>query len=48
MRGYGRDVPAPNTGDEVPLPSNGVTYVVRVGDTVRRPVRPFTATVQAT
>lgn len=29
------------------LASDGVTHVVRVGDTVRRPVRPFTATVQA-
>ncbi len=47
MRGYGRDAPARNTCDEVPLASDGVTYVVRVGDTVRRPVRPFTATVQA-
>lgn len=29
------------------LSSGGVTHVVRIGDTVRRPVRPFTATVQA-
>jgi hypothetical protein len=29
------------------LASEGVTRVVRIGDTVRRPVRPFTATVQA-
>ncbi|MPZ72861.1 MAG: phosphotransferase [Nitriliruptorales bacterium] len=29
------------------LATGGVTHVVRVGDTVRRPVRPFTATVQA-
>jgi Phosphotransferase enzyme family len=29
------------------LSEGGVTRVVRVGDTVRRPVRPFTATVQA-
>jgi aminoglycoside phosphotransferase (APT) family kinase protein len=34
--------------DEVPLVGDGVTPgVVRIGDTVRRPVRPFTATVQA-
>jgi hypothetical protein len=30
-----------------PLNSNGWTEVTRVGDTVRRPVRPFTATVHA-
>ena len=35
------------TADEVVLADDGVTHVVRVGDTVRRPVRPFTATVQA-
>lgn len=29
------------------LATGGVTHVVRVGQTVRRPVRPFTATVQA-
>ncbi len=29
------------------LSANGVTRVVRVGSTVRRPVRPFTSTVQA-
>jgi Ser/Thr protein kinase RdoA (MazF antagonist) len=29
------------------LAEGGVTRVVRIGDTVRRPVRPFTATVQA-
>lgn len=29
------------------LAENGLTRVVRVGDTVRRPARPFTATVQA-
>lgn len=29
------------------LASEGVTQVVRIGDTVRRPVRPFTATIQA-
>ncbi|MCW2879053.1 MAG: hypothetical protein JWQ95_3153 [Sphaerisporangium sp.] len=34
--------------DEEPLVGDGVTQgIVRVGDTVRRPVRPFTATVQA-
>jgi Ser/Thr protein kinase RdoA (MazF antagonist) len=35
--------------DERPhvLASEGVTHVVRIGETVRRPVRPFTATVQA-
>ena len=33
--------------DEQVLAEDGVTRVVRVGDTVRRPVRPFTATVQA-
>jgi hypothetical protein len=34
--------------DEEPLVHEGVTAgIVRVGDTVRRPVRPFTATVQA-
>jgi Ser/Thr protein kinase RdoA (MazF antagonist) len=32
---------------EETLGSGGVTHVVRVGATVRRPVRPFTATVQA-
>jgi hypothetical protein len=32
--------------DEQVLASDGVTYVVRVGDTVRRPTRPFTATIQ--
>jgi aminoglycoside phosphotransferase (APT) family kinase protein len=31
---------------EVPLSVDGVTHVVRVGRTVRRPVRPFTRTVQ--
>jgi aminoglycoside phosphotransferase (APT) family kinase protein len=42
-----------NTGDgsedqtEVPLIGEGVTQgIVRIGDTVRRPVRPFTATIQ--
>jgi hypothetical protein len=30
----------------VPLSTDGVTHVVRVGRTVRRPVRPFTSTVQ--
>ncbi len=33
--------------DEHVLADSGVTHVVRIGDTVRRPVRPFTATVQA-
>ncbi|MDP9846834.1 phosphotransferase enzyme family protein [Streptosporangium lutulentum] len=34
--------------DEIPLVGDGVTQgIVRVGDTVRRPVRPFTLTVQA-
>ncbi|MBB2923505.1 phosphotransferase [Cellulomonas cellasea] len=32
---------------ELVLASDGVTRVLRRGDTVRRPVRPFTATVQA-
>ncbi|WUH99158.1 aminoglycoside phosphotransferase family protein [Spirillospora sp. NBC_00431] len=41
----GSDRPAP---DEEPLVGEGVTPgIVRVGDTVRRPVRPFTATIQA-
>ncbi|WP_222193840.1 phosphotransferase enzyme family protein [Modestobacter italicus] len=35
------------TDAEETLASEGVTHVVRVGGTVRRPVRPFTATVQA-
>jgi Ser/Thr protein kinase RdoA (MazF antagonist) len=35
-----------DAGEET-LASQGVTHVVRVGLTVRRPVRPFTATVQA-
>jgi len=35
------------TDEEEILSSGGVTQVVRVGTTVRRPVRPFTATVQA-
>ncbi|MFG2004801.1 phosphotransferase enzyme family protein [Spirillospora sp. NPDC048911] len=39
------DQPAP---DEEPLIGDGVTPdIVRVADTVRRPVRPFTATIQA-
>ncbi|GAA3684212.1 hypothetical protein GCM10022224_056070 [Nonomuraea antimicrobica] len=34
--------------DEVPLVGDGVTQeIVRVGDTVRRPVRPFSLTIQA-
>jgi Ser/Thr protein kinase RdoA (MazF antagonist) len=32
---------------EETLSAGGVTHVVRIGQTVRRPVRPFTATVQA-
>ncbi|MET3934461.1 aminoglycoside phosphotransferase family protein [Arthrobacter sp. OAP107] len=32
--------------EEQVLATGGVTHVVRIGDTVRRPVRPFTATVQ--
>jgi aminoglycoside phosphotransferase (APT) family kinase protein len=36
------------TSSEEPLVGDGVTPgIVRIGDTVRRPVRPFTATVQA-
>ncbi|MFC6081111.1 phosphotransferase enzyme family protein [Sphaerisporangium aureirubrum] len=39
------DLPRPT---EEPLIGDGVTSgIVRVGDTVRRPVRPFTATIQA-
>lgn len=35
-------------GEGTPLAGDGVTAgIVRIGDTVRRPVRPFTATVQA-
>ncbi|MCL3861783.1 aminoglycoside phosphotransferase family protein [Actinotalea sp. K2] len=33
--------------DEVVLATGGVTHVVRVGPTVRRPWRPFTATIQS-
>ncbi len=33
--------------DECVVADSGVTHVVRIGETVRRPVRPFTATVQA-
>ena len=33
--------------DEQVLADGGITRVVRVGDTVRRPVRPFTATIQS-
>jgi hypothetical protein len=40
-------VPAPNIDDEELLASDGVTRVVRIEDTVRRPIRPFTATVHA-
>jgi hypothetical protein len=39
---------AGSASDEVPLVGDGVTPgIVRVGDTVRPPVRPFTTTVQA-
>ncbi|HEX3958380.1 MAG TPA: hypothetical protein VHZ03_17420 [Trebonia sp.] len=35
-------------GGGVPLDGDGVTPgIIRVGDTIRRPARPFTATVQA-
>ncbi len=40
-------VPASDVDGEEVLATEGVTHVVRVGDTVRRPVRSFTATVQA-
>jgi Phosphotransferase enzyme family len=33
--------------DEQVLSSGGITHVVRIGDTVRRPVRPFTASIQS-
>lgn len=33
--------------DEQTLASEGITHVTRVGQTVRRPARPFTATIQA-
>jgi aminoglycoside phosphotransferase (APT) family kinase protein len=36
------------TADEVPLVGDGFTQgIVRIGDTVRRPVRPFSMTIQA-
>ncbi|MGN9809396.1 phosphotransferase enzyme family protein [Micromonospora sp. BQ11] len=35
------------TGDEEPLTGNATTGVVRVGDTVRRPVGPWTGSVDA-
>jgi aminoglycoside phosphotransferase (APT) family kinase protein len=39
---------ASSATDEVPLVGDGVTPgIVRIGDTVRRPVRPFTTTVDA-
>lgn len=42
-----REAVAPSQ-EGVPLVGDGVTPgIVRIGDTVRRPVRPFTATVQA-
>ena len=40
-------MPAPNIDDEELLASEGVTHVVRIGDTVRRPIRPFTPAVHA-
>jgi Ser/Thr protein kinase RdoA (MazF antagonist) len=39
------DGPAVTAAEET-LSSGGVTHVVRIGQTVRRPARPFTATVQ--
>jgi hypothetical protein len=37
-----------NANIEEPLVGDGVTAgIVRIGDTVRRPVRPFSTTVQA-
>jgi len=40
--------PSAREPDEEPLVGDGVTAgIVRIGDTVRRPVRPFSATVQA-
>jgi hypothetical protein len=42
--GYGRVVTDPA---EETIASGGVTHVVRIGQTVRRPARPFTATIQA-
>lgn len=47
MRGVAGE-PADGDAHEVALDGDGVTAgLVRVGETVRRPVRPFTATVQA-
>jgi hypothetical protein len=44
----GTPATATAAGREEPLTGDGVTPgIVRIGDTVRRPVRPFTATVQA-
>ncbi|HKN50583.1 MAG TPA: hypothetical protein VJ010_10195 [Actinomycetota bacterium] len=41
-------IPPYGPGAEVPLIGDGVTQgIVRIGDTVRRPMRPMTATVQA-
>ncbi len=40
-------VPCVSGRGEQVLAESGLTRVVRVGDTVRRPVRPFTSTVQA-
>ncbi|RKS09829.1 Ser/Thr protein kinase RdoA (MazF antagonist) [Nocardiopsis sp. Huas11] len=42
------EVPGARAGTTEPLEGDGVTAgIVRVGDTVRRPVRPFSATVRA-
>lgn len=47
LEGGGRPAPTRGPDDEELLAGDGLTHVVRVGATVRRPVRPFTATVQA-
>ena len=44
MGGYGRTVAA---APEETLSREGVTHVVKIGQTVRRPARPITATIQA-
>ncbi len=44
---YRGRVPRQSDGPEEVLASGGVTHVVRTGGSVRRPARPFTATVQA-
>lgn len=43
------DGPVKKTGDvqEQTISTGGVTHVAKVGDTVRRPVRPFTSTVHS-